>query len=207
MHSSIVTLEEVWGGGRSFPKSDPRSQGCGRVTLPPMCLMQLKTFVFPGHAGKDAKGQIGQATVALQEGFGECCPGEWTPGISPTLGHLQVGETITGHRGIMDHLEGQWSDTLVALSLMLIGEHVFAGLEEHTRQAMMKRDFPGLLGDQPPSTLPQPEKGCGSSSSSSSSSEFCLCLCGMVVTQGTSWCFERQMPKRLSQRVVALPCR
>ncbi|XP_066493268.1 zinc finger protein 821 isoform X2 [Tiliqua scincoides] len=34
---------------------------------------------------------------------------------------------------------------------------------------MMKRDFPGLLGDQPPSVLPRPEKGSGSSSSSSSS--------------------------------------
>lgn len=59
--------------------------------------------------------------------------------------------------------------------LVFAGEHVFAGLEEHTRQAMMKRDFPGLLGDQPPSAPPLPERG-SSSCGSSSSSEFCPLL-------------------------------
>nr|XP_028595642.1 zinc finger protein 821 isoform X3 [Podarcis muralis] len=51
-------------------------------------------------------------------------------------------------------------------------EQVFAGLEEHTRQAMMRRDFPGLLGAQSPlmQQLPLPPQDKDSSSSSSSSS-------------------------------------
>ncbi|CAI5782249.1 zinc finger protein 821 isoform X2 [Podarcis lilfordi] len=51
-------------------------------------------------------------------------------------------------------------------------EQVFAGLEEHTRQAMMRRDFPGLLGAQSPlmQQLPPPPQEKDSSSSSSSSS-------------------------------------
>ncbi|XP_028595642.2 zinc finger protein 821 isoform X1 [Podarcis muralis] len=54
-------------------------------------------------------------------------------------------------------------------------EQVFAGLEEHTRQAMMRRDFPGLLGAQSPLMqqlpLPPQEKDSSSSSSSSSNSD------------------------------------
>lgn len=82
------------GGGRAHANSRAEP---GQARALPVCLMLLKTFVFPGHVGKDAKERIGQATVALQEGFGESCFGEWSPGISPILGHLQVGETITGH--------------------------------------------------------------------------------------------------------------
>ncbi|XP_061449919.1 zinc finger protein 821 isoform X7 [Rhineura floridana] len=46
-------------------------------------------------------------------------------------------------------------------------EQVFAGLEEHTRQAMMRRGFPGLLGAQAPLThqpllLLPPEKDSSS---------------------------------------------
>ncbi|XP_034972997.1 zinc finger protein 821 isoform X1 [Zootoca vivipara] len=51
-------------------------------------------------------------------------------------------------------------------------EQVFAGLEEHTRQAMMRRDFPGLLGAQSPlmqQLAPPPQEKDSSSSSSSSS--------------------------------------
>ncbi|KAJ6652497.1 hypothetical protein lerEdw1_011467 [Lerista edwardsae] len=140
------------------------------------------------HAGKDAKGQIGQATVALQEGFGESCPGEWTPGISPTLGHLQVGETVR-HWASRDHGASGLGKARALMPLwpsrpVFSGEHVFAGLEEHTRQAMMKRDFPGLLGDQPPSAPPLPERDSSSCGGSSSSSEFCPFGRGKVAAGG-----------------------
>ncbi|NXB69495.1 ZN821 protein, partial [Donacobius atricapilla] len=45
-------------------------------------------------------------------------------------------------------------------------EQVFAGLEEQARQAMMKNNFPGTLGDQRPTIQPLQEPD-------SSSSEFC----------------------------------
>uniref|UniRef100_A0A8B9NJI2 Uncharacterized protein n=1 Tax=Accipiter nisus TaxID=211598 RepID=A0A8B9NJI2_9AVES len=45
-------------------------------------------------------------------------------------------------------------------------EQVFAGLEEQARQAMMKNNFPGALGDQRPAIHPLQDPD-------SSSSEFC----------------------------------
>ncbi|NXF10656.1 ZN821 protein, partial [Smithornis capensis] len=53
-----------------------------------------------------------------------------------------------------------------SLSLWLPGEQVFAGLEEQARQAMMKNNFPGALGDQRPAIHPLQDPD-------SSSSEFC----------------------------------
>ncbi|KAJ7311803.1 hypothetical protein JRQ81_006112 [Phrynocephalus forsythii] len=50
-------------------------------------------------------------------------------------------------------------------------EHVFAGLEEQTRQAMMKRDFQGLLGAQPASLTHQEQPQEDSSSSDSEGDE------------------------------------
>ncbi|NXC84129.1 ZN821 protein, partial [Cercotrichas coryphoeus] len=60
-------------------------------------------------------------------------------------------------------VEQQQSDSL---SLWLLGEQVFAGLEEQARQAMMKNNFPGTLGDQRPTIRPLQDPD-------SSSSEFC----------------------------------
>ncbi|NWH64958.1 ZN821 protein, partial [Geococcyx californianus] len=53
-----------------------------------------------------------------------------------------------------------------SLSLWLPGKQVFAGLEEQARQAMMKNNFPGALGDQRPAIHPLQDPD-------SSSSEFC----------------------------------
>uniref|UniRef100_A0ABM5EV42 Zinc finger protein 821 isoform X1 n=2 Tax=Pogona vitticeps TaxID=103695 RepID=A0ABM5EV42_9SAUR len=47
-------------------------------------------------------------------------------------------------------------------------EQVFAGIEEHTRQAMMKRDFRGLLGAQSPSAHQEQQQEEEDSSSSDS---------------------------------------
>ncbi|NXA07675.1 ZN821 protein, partial [Sapayoa aenigma] len=60
-------------------------------------------------------------------------------------------------------MEQHWSNSL---SLWLPGEQVFAGLEEQARQAMMKNNFPGALGDQRPAIHPLQDPD-------SSSSEFC----------------------------------
>ncbi|RMC09408.1 hypothetical protein DUI87_14416 [Hirundo rustica rustica] len=45
------------------------------------------------------------------------------------------------------------------------GEQVFAGLEEQARQAMMKNNFPGTLGDQRPTIRPLQEPDSSSSGS------------------------------------------
>ncbi|NWT45155.1 ZN821 protein, partial [Chroicocephalus maculipennis] len=50
-----------------------------------------------------------------------------------------------------------------SLSLWLPGEQVFAGLEEQARQAMMKNNFPGALGDQRPAIHPLQDPDSSSS--------------------------------------------
>ncbi|XP_068006773.1 zinc finger protein 821 isoform X1 [Melanerpes formicivorus] len=63
---------------------------------------------------------------------------------------------------VVKAMEWHQSDSL---SLWLPGEQVFAGLEEQARQAMMKNNFSGALGDQRPAIHPLQDPDSSSSSS------------------------------------------
>lgn len=74
---------------------------------------------------------------------------------------------VEGFSGV--HVLSSWENALLSLTPLffwLPGEQVFAGLEEQARQAMMKTDFPGALGDPRPAIHQLQDHD-------SSSSEFC----------------------------------
>lgn len=83
-----------------------------------------------------------------------------TPEVLHSAGEQPHACCIFGKPWWWEAVEQHQSDSL---SLWLLGEQVFAGLEEQARQAMMKNNFRGTLGDQRPTIRPLQDPDSSSS--------------------------------------------